>query len=67
MAPQVLARVRRRFPDAHLTMIGPDKGDGSFERTLAAARREQVDDAMEFPGAVDRTAYRRGSIAATSS
>lgn len=33
MAPQAIANLRSVFPDIHLTMIGPDKGDGSFQKT----------------------------------
>jgi glycosyltransferase involved in cell wall biosynthesis len=54
LAPQVLARLRRRFPDARLTMIGPDKGDGSLQRTQRVARAEGIADRVAFPGAIDR-------------
>ena len=37
MAPEVLALVSEDYPSAHLTMIGPDKGDGSFEITRRRA------------------------------
>ena len=30
LAVRVLSRLKAIFPDVHLTMIGPDKGDGSF-------------------------------------
>ncbi|MBN1559799.1 glycosyltransferase family 4 protein [candidate division KSB1 bacterium] len=33
LAPKVIALLAKRFPDIHLTMIGPDKGDGSKKRT----------------------------------
>lgn len=32
-AVQTVALLKQDFPDVHLTMIGPDKGDGSFENT----------------------------------
>jgi glycosyltransferase involved in cell wall biosynthesis len=31
LAPQVLSLLAADFPDAHLTMVGPDKGDGSLQ------------------------------------
>ncbi|RIK26941.1 MAG: glycosyl transferase family 1 [Chloroflexi bacterium] len=31
LAAQVIARLRHEWPDAHLTMVGPDKGDGAFQ------------------------------------
>jgi glycosyltransferase involved in cell wall biosynthesis len=48
LAVRVLARVRRRYPGATLEMVGPDKHDGSFERTRAIAS------AVEFTGAVPK-------------
>ena len=38
LAVQVLARIRKEFDDVCLTMIGPDKGDGSLQRTKQMAR-----------------------------
>ncbi|MEO6727049.1 MAG: glycosyltransferase family 4 protein, partial [Blastocatellia bacterium] len=34
---KVAARLHSNFPDLHLTMIGPDKGDGSWKRTAQLA------------------------------
>ncbi len=31
LAAQVLARLRQEWSEVHLTMVGPDKGDGTFE------------------------------------
>ena len=42
------------FPDARLTMIGPDKKDGSLEQTRRAAESLQVLDRLALPGAVPR-------------
>lgn len=47
-APAVLARLRGPFPDARLTMVGPDKGDGSLARTAAAAETLGVADRLEI-------------------
>jgi glycosyltransferase involved in cell wall biosynthesis len=50
IAPAVLAAVLRRHPDAELTMIGPDKGDGSLEETRKAAVRAGVAARVTFAG-----------------
>jgi glycosyltransferase involved in cell wall biosynthesis len=55
-AVEVLAGLRRDFPDATLTMVGPDKGDGSFGATQARARELGVADAVTFTGPVSREA-----------
>jgi glycosyltransferase involved in cell wall biosynthesis len=52
LAPAVLARVLARHPDATLTMIGPDKGDGSLAETRAAAAAAGVSDRMTILGGV---------------
>ncbi len=53
-AVEVLALVRRDFPDAELVMVGPDKGDGSLERAAATARRLEVAGRVTFAGAVPK-------------
>lgn len=52
LAVRAFALVRERFPEATLTMIGPDKGDGSFEKTQAVARELGVP--VEFQGRVPK-------------
>jgi len=54
LAVRVLARVASRFPDAHLTMIGPDK-DGSLAKVRAEAEKLGVLDRLTFTGGVDKT------------
>jgi glycosyltransferase involved in cell wall biosynthesis len=54
MAPRVVAALAREFPDVELSMIGPDKGDGSFERTRAEARQRGVSERIGFPGQVPK-------------
>jgi len=39
LAPQVIAALRDIFPDTHLTMIGPDKGDGALQETQASIEK----------------------------
>lgn len=52
MAIEVLAYLRKDFPAAYLIMIGPDKGDGSLERTKKLAESHGFNQAVEFPGKV---------------
>ena len=44
MAIEVLAAVVRNHPEAHLWMVGPDKGDGSRQQVEEAAARLGVAD-----------------------
>jgi len=44
MAVIVLCELSKDFPEVKLTMIGPDKGDGSLERLLQAAKDCNVED-----------------------
>ena len=46
LAPAVLALLASDIPDVSLTMIGPDKGDGSLQKTLAVAARLGVSDRL---------------------
>jgi glycosyltransferase involved in cell wall biosynthesis len=48
MGPAVVARLARELPDARLQMIGPDKGDGSVERTRRAASELGVANRVEI-------------------
>jgi glycosyltransferase involved in cell wall biosynthesis len=52
MAPAVLERLRQNLPQARLTMVGPDKGDGSYEATLRSATQLGVRDHIEFTGPI---------------
>jgi glycosyltransferase involved in cell wall biosynthesis len=52
LAPAVLAEVLASHPDATLTMVGPDKGDGSLAETRAAATAAGVADRMTIVGGV---------------
>jgi glycosyltransferase involved in cell wall biosynthesis len=55
MAIAVLAHVRKVFPDAHLTMIGSDKKDGSLQLALLEARSAQVMDGLSITGPVPKS------------
>ena len=54
LAVETLADLRRDAPDAVLTMIGPDKGDGSLGRTQDLASRLRLGRAAAFEGRVDK-------------
>ena len=54
MAVQVLALLKQDFPDIQLTMVGPDKGDGSLERTRQEAERLGVMDRLTLLGGVHK-------------
>jgi glycosyltransferase involved in cell wall biosynthesis len=54
LAPRVLAALAADYPDAHLTMTGPDKGDGSLERARETAERLGVADRVTFSGPVPK-------------
>ena len=52
MAVHVLALLKQECPDIHLTMIGPDKGDGSLQKTRQEAERLCVIDNLTLLGSV---------------
>jgi glycosyltransferase involved in cell wall biosynthesis len=54
LAPGVLAELSSDFPDATLTMVGPDKGDGSLERARSEAVRAGVANRVRFVGGVPK-------------
>ena len=54
MAPAVLAKVLKTFPQARLTMVGPDKGDGSYQATRQAAADLGVLDRIRFTGPIPK-------------
>jgi glycosyltransferase involved in cell wall biosynthesis len=55
LAPQVLERLAPTFPDIHLTMFGPDKGDGSAQDLQQVADALQVRQHLSQPGAVNKS------------
>jgi glycosyltransferase involved in cell wall biosynthesis len=52
LAPRVLAQLLGDHPDATLTMVGPDRGDGSYLRTQSEAAHMGVANRVEFVGGV---------------
>jgi len=54
LAPKILAKISKEFPDARLIMVGPDKGDGSFQKTQQLAVELGVNDRITFPGVIQK-------------
>lgn len=54
MAVRVLADLATDHPDAHLTLIGPDKQDGSQARVLALAESLGVLERVSLPGSINK-------------
>lgn len=52
LAVEVLARLSETCPQAELTMVGPDKGDGSRQAVEQLARRRGLAARVHLPGAV---------------
>lgn len=53
MAVEVLAKLLRT-QDLKLTMVGPDKGDGSLQKTREMARKLGIIHAVNFSGAIPK-------------
>ncbi|HEY3862562.1 MAG TPA: glycosyltransferase family 4 protein [Verrucomicrobiae bacterium] len=51
LAMQALGEIRKNYPDVVLTMIGPDRGDGSLQKTQQAAQNLGLAGAVTFTGA----------------
>jgi glycosyltransferase involved in cell wall biosynthesis len=54
MAVNSLAELVREFPEIQLTMIGPDKGDGSHQRVKSELKRLNLQGQVNLPGAVPK-------------
>ena len=55
MALRVVADLRRDFPSVRLTLVGPDRGDGTREKTVCAARELGVEEHVVFLGPVAKS------------
>ncbi|MBX2992600.1 MAG: glycosyltransferase family 4 protein [Bacteroidetes bacterium] len=53
LAAQILSLLVSEFPDMTLTMAGPDKGDGSFQRVKETARELGVERNIVFTGRLE--------------
>ena len=54
LAPRVLNHLAQDFPDVHLSMIGPDKGDGSLQAMRRVATELGIADRISLPGGVPK-------------
>lgn len=59
LAPRALSVLGQAFPSARLTMIGPDKGDGSLQATERTAAALGVGERIRFAGRVPKSAVGR--------
>lgn len=56
LAVRAAQALSARFPAVHLTLIGPDKGDGSLSRARQAASTATGTASIEFEGSVPKSA-----------
>ena len=54
MAVKVVAALSSKYPDIQLTMVGPDKGDGSLQRTQAEVVKARLVQKVRFSGPVQK-------------
>jgi len=55
LAVKLLNQLIKKFPNIHLTMAGPDKGDGSFQGTVELAKSMGILNCIEFVGGVAKS------------
>jgi glycosyltransferase involved in cell wall biosynthesis len=55
MAPRFMASLLGRHPDIHLTMIGPDKKDGSYQSTKDLMVELGLVESMTLPGGIPKS------------
>lgn len=54
LAASVIARLRDEFPEVHLTMVGPDKRDGSLAEFQAAVRQLDIEGHVRYADGVPK-------------
>lgn len=54
LALRVLKRLIQDYPDLHLTMVGPDKGDGTLQEVQQMAAELGIADRINLPGGVPK-------------
>jgi glycosyltransferase involved in cell wall biosynthesis len=54
LAPKVIKILSDKYPEVHLMMIGPDKGDGSLQRTMQLTYALKIEDKITFPGKIEK-------------
>lgn len=55
MAVTSVAKLATEFPGIQLTMVGPDKGDGTLEETRLLIKQLGLDDRISLPGAIPKS------------
>ena len=55
LAPRVITGLLKEFPEIRLTMVGPDKGDGSLQTTQQVAAQLGVANRITFVGGVAKS------------
>lgn len=55
LAIQVATKLVAEWPDLHLTMVGPDKGDGSLEAVQVSVQNCNLDSQVTLQGGVAKT------------
>ena len=54
LAVEALSMLKEEFPDIHLTMIGPDKADGSFDKVSNFLESTSLETHVTFTGAIPK-------------
>jgi glycosyltransferase involved in cell wall biosynthesis len=62
MAIQVLNQLKPVYPDATLCMVGPDKGDGSYQDTQALVAQLKLSDSVTFTGVLPKEQWHALSV-----
>jgi glycosyltransferase involved in cell wall biosynthesis len=55
LAPELVSKLIENWPSIHLTMVGPDKGDGSMQRMLKLAKSLDILDRIRVIGGIPRS------------
>lgn len=59
MAILVLNELKKTHPQAKLGMVGPDKGDGSFQATQMLVKELQLEDSVIFTGVLPKEQWHK--------
>jgi glycosyltransferase involved in cell wall biosynthesis len=54
LGPKALLELLPTQPRAHLTMVGPDKGDGSFQKTQSFVREHNLEQRVTILGPIEK-------------
>jgi colanic acid/amylovoran biosynthesis glycosyltransferase len=59
MAIKVLKELKKDYPNATLCMVGPDKGDGSFQETQNLVNEYRLEDSVIFTGVLPKEEWHK--------